>query len=57
VFIRLIRYMAEYDAVGLLIRASGPEVALEAVVYGPGSAGTLLVSIASFLLATSMTRC
>jgi len=38
---KLIRYSAEYDSIGLLIRASGPDVILEAVIYAPGVANLL----------------
>jgi len=38
---KLIRYSAEYDSIGLIIRASGPDVILEATVYAPGVASLL----------------
>lgn len=38
---KLARYSAEYDSVGLLIRASGPDVILEATVYAPSTANLL----------------
>jgi len=38
---RLVKYSAEYNAVGVLIEARGADATLEAVVYGPGSADYL----------------
>jgi len=38
---KFIRYSVDYNKVGLLIRASGPDAILEAVVYAPGVANLL----------------
>jgi len=38
---KLVRYSAEYDSIGLLIRASGPDAILEIVIYAPGVANLL----------------